>query len=95
MKVILGILLALLIATVAGILLPAIIGIAVGIILIQSGSIFKGVIAIVIGLAVEACMLIGMHFDTGGHGEEDDSICPYCGSLNTDGAHCDDCDSYY
>ena len=85
----LGILLAL---AFASLLLPSIIGIMVGVFMIQDGNIIGGIIAIVIGIGINLVMIFGSGLEAGSSHSFIDDECPYCGSGDTDGNHCYDCD---
>ena len=76
MKYILGVILILFALAFVGMLLPAIIGIVAGIGLIRSGSIIGG---------------SDGSGSSGGYSFIDDE-CPSCGSGDTDGNHCYECD---
>ena len=94
MKYILGVILILFALAFVGMLLPAIIGIVVGIGLIRSGSIIGGLAAILVGIGINIGMLYGGSAgsgSSGGHSFIDDE-CPSCGSGDTDGNHCYECD---
>lgn len=94
MKFILGSILVILAIGLAGMLLPAIIGIVIGIGMIRSGSIPGGLIAIAAGIGINIGMMyagFGEGNYSGGHSYTDDE-CPYCGSGDTDGNHCYNCD---
>ena len=94
MKFILGAIGLLLVLTFASLLLPSIIGIMVGVFMIQDGNIIGGIIAIVIGVGINLAMIFGSGLEAGSgstHSFIDDE-CPYCGSGDTDGNHCYDCD---
>ena len=84
-----GILLAL---AFASLLLPSIIGIMVGVFMIQDGNIIGGIIAIVIGICINLVMIFGSGLEAGPTHSFIDDECPYCGSGDTDGNHCYDCD---
>ena len=71
-------------------LLPAIIGIAAGIALFKSGHFIWAIICMFCGIGINIGMLVGEYSGGGcGYHEED---CPYCGSGDTDGNHCYNCD---
>ena len=94
MKFILGAIGLLLVLAFASLLLPSIIGIMVGVFMIQDGNIIGGIIAIVIGIGINLAMIFGSGLEVGSgstHSFIDDE-CPYCGSGDTDGNHCYDCD---
>lgn len=82
----------------AGILIPSILGIIFGIIAFRSGSIGMGIFCIVAGIGINIAMVVGGAieggFGSGGTGSRSHSIdheCPNCGSSDTDGNHCFDC----
>ena len=92
MKFILGAIGLLLVLTFASLLLPSIIGIMVGVFMIQDGNIIGGIIAIVIGIGINLVMIFGSGLEAGSSHIFIDDECPYCGSGDTDGNHCYDCD---
>ena len=92
MKFILGAIGLLLALTFASLLLPSIIGIMVGVFMIQDGNIIGGIIAIVIGIGINLVMIFGSGLEAGSIHSFIDDECPYCGSGDTDGNHCYDCD---
>lgn len=95
MKTVLAIIAVILVISFAAFLLPAIIGIAIGIGLFKSGSIIGGIVVILIGIGTNIAMVYGSFaegsFGGGGHSYLDDE-CPYCGSGDTDGNHCFNCE---
>ena len=92
MKFILGTIGLLLVLAFASLLLPSIIGIVVGVFMIQDGNIIGGIIAIVIGIGINLVMIFGSGLEAGSSHSFIDDECPYCGSGDTDGNHCYDCD---
>lgn len=104
-KTIIGIIIFLVAASVVGMLLPAIIGIYIGIVMIQAGKVVGGLAAILIGIGINVAMVAGswLEGDSGsgsgsgsGFGSDSEDItCPYCGSDDTDGNHCYNCDEDY
>lgn len=95
MKFILGAFGILLALTFASLLLPSIIGIMVGVFMIQDGNIIGGIIAIVIGIGINLVMIFGSGLEGGSSHSFIDDECPYCGSGDTDGNHCYDCDENF
>ena len=95
MRFVLGIIAVILVLSFAAFLLPAIIGIAIGVGLFKSGSIIGGIVVILIGIGINIAMVYGSYAEGssggGGHSYIDDE-CPYCGSGDTDGNHCYNCD---
>ena len=90
MKTILWIILVIFGLGLGALFLPAIAGIVIGIAMFKSGNIFGGIIAIIIGLICQAIMFYaGFDGDVPAHGSDE---CPFCGSGDTDGAHCSSCD---
>ena len=98
MKIILGLLAAILAISFIGFLLPAIIGVVIGILMIGEGSIVGGIVAIIIGIVVNIAMLYGSFAEGGASGglssgaDVFDEECPFCGSGDTDGNHCYTCE---
>jgi hypothetical protein len=64
----------------------------VGVFMIQDGNIIGGIIAIVIGVGINLAMIFGSGLEAGASHSFIDDECPYCGSGDTDGNHCYDCD---
>ena len=91
MKIVLGIIALLIVASIALFLLPLVIGIFVAVLLFQGGNILGGIITIVIALPVEAFWW-WYFFNGDGPSGSGDGECPYCGSGDTDGNHCYTCD---
>ena len=91
MKTALIIILILLGLSVCAFLMPALIGIAVGVALFKAGHFVWAIICIVGGIAINIGIMAGEFGSSGGstYHEED---CPYCGSGDTDGNHCYNCD---
>ena len=92
MKFILGAFAILLVLCLAAFLLPALIGILIGVMMISSGSTIGGIVAIVIGIGINIAMIIGSGLEAGSSHSFTDDECPYCGSGDTDGNHCYNCD---
>ena len=92
MKYIFGVIAVILIIGIAGFLLPSIIGISIGIGMIKAGSVIGGLIVIAIGIAINVAMVCGSSIEGGSSGYHHDDDCPYCGSGDTDGNHCYNCD---
>ena len=91
MKYILGTIAVILVIGIAGFLLPSIIGISIGIGMIKAGNIIGGVIAIALGIGINIAMIYGSSVESGSAGFVDHES-PYCGSGDSDGNHCYNCD---
>ena len=90
----------------AGLIFPTVAGIFIGYMMIEDGNILGGIVAIGVGVLINAIMLLGGWLESGStgshrtsssgsytHGHDiTDTECPYCGSSDTDGNHCFDCD---
>ena len=95
MRFVLGIIAVILVLSFAAFLLPAIIGIAIGVGLFKSGSIIGGIVVILIGRGINIAMVYVSYAEGssgGGWHSYIDDECPYCGSGDTDGNHCYNCD---
>ena len=91
MKTVLIIILALVGITVGILILPAIIGIAAGVALFKSGHYILALVCIIGGIAANIGIIAG-EFGSDGGSTYHDEECPYCGSGDTDGNHCYNCD---
>ena len=85
----------------ASLLFPTVAGIFIGYLMIEDGNILGGIVAIVVGVLINVIMYFGVWSEGGSTGSggsythvDDvfDEECPYCGSSDTDGNHCFDCD---
>lgn len=90
MKAILGIILFLIVASLAMMFLPLCVGVIVALFEFSDGNIIGGIIAIVIGILIQIFWLWYM-YNGDGYESEEDYECPNCGSSATDGNHCYDC----
>lgn len=95
MKYVLGVIAFILAIGFIGFLFPTLLGVAIGIYLIQDGHILGGIIAIVVGILCNIAMLVGSYFEGSGSASYVDEDCPYCGSGDTTGNHCFNCDEDY
>lgn len=99
MKDILIIVLIMMALALCGMILPAIIGIAAGVALFKAGHFIWAIICIIGGIGINIGMIVGEFGSSGGytghsesHPAYHDEECPYCGSGDTDGNHCYNCD---
>ena len=90
MKTILGIIIFLIVFTVAIWLLPLVVAVFVAIAKFSAGNILGGIISIAIGILCEI-LWVWIFFNGDLPVGDNDGSCPYCGSGDTDGNHCYDC----
>ena len=100
MEIIIGLIVLSLAAFFISALMPALIAIAIAIELFKYGHAIWAVIVIIVGIITNIGMLYGEFGDigggytgsSGGRYHEEEHECPYCGSGDTDGNHCYNCD---
>ena len=68
-----------------------IIGIIAGVVLFKSGHYIWALICIIGGIAVNLGIVAG-EFESDGGNTYHEEECPFCGSGDTDGNHCYNCD---